>query len=119
MTDLKINGATVEEIELEPLKPIPTGADGPIATRGIETWRTPGGKVGTGVWECDAGRFRADFGEGGEFMHVISGAVTCTADDGTVTELRPGDSMTFTTGWAGEWDVTARLRKLYVTFIAE
>ena len=41
--------------------------------RGRTIWRTAEGEVETGVWECDAGRFHADFGAFGELIHVISG----------------------------------------------
>lgn len=116
LTSLKIDNETVAGRELEAWGEIGSAKDGPMATRGVETWRSADEAIGTGIWECDAGRFTANFGAGGEFIQVISGRMTCTADDGTVTELGPGDAMTFAPGWAGEWHVHEPLRKLYCEF---
>lgn len=119
MTTLKIGRDTVGDRELEAWGAIGSAMDGPMETRGVETWRSPDERIGTGIWECDAGRFRANFAKTGEFIQVISGSMTCTAADGTVTELGPGDAMTFPPGWEGEWHVHAPLRKLYCEFKPE
>ena len=42
--------------------------------------------------------------------------MTCTEDGGTVTEIGPGDSMTFAPGWSGIWDIHETLRKVYAIF---
>lgn len=119
MASLKIGRETVAALPLEDWGAIRTAVDGPMATRGSETWRSPDERVGTGVWECDAGRFPARFAGRGEFIQVVTGRMTCTADDGTVTELGPGDAMTFPPGWQGEWVVHEPLRKLYCEFKPE
>ena len=116
MATLRIGGESMADRELEAWGEIGSAREGPMATRGIETWRSDDGAIGTGIWECDAGRFTARFAEGGEFIQVISGRMTCTATDGTVTELGPGDAMTFPPGWTGEWQVHEPLRKLYCEF---
>ena len=72
--------------------------------------------IGTGVWECDAGRFHTLFDREGEFIRVVRGRMTCVADDGTTIELVPGDSMTFPPGWSGEWRVHEPLRKIFCGF---
>ena len=113
---LKIDAGLAKTIELEAWGAISSAVDGPMETRGSETWRSPDQAVGTGIWECDAGTFTADFADGGEFIQVINGTMTCTADDGTVTELGPGDAMTFPQGWRGTWNVHTPLRKLYCDF---
>ena len=79
-------------------------------------WAQPGGGTVTGVWEVDPGTFRVDFGAAGEFLHLLSGELTCRGDDGDVVELRAGDVMTFPTGWSGEWTAHTRVRKVYCTF---
>jgi uncharacterized cupin superfamily protein len=79
-------------------------------------WEQPGGGTVTGVWECDAGTFRVDFGVAGEFLHLLAGHITCRSDDGETVELREGDAMTFPTGWSGVWTAHTRARKLYCTF---
>ncbi len=91
--------------------------DGPMRQRGVEMWRSPDGRILTGLWECDAGRLRADFDEtGGEFIHVVGGRLICHAGDGTVTELGPGDTMTFPPGWTGIWQCPVAMRKFYTVF---
>jgi uncharacterized cupin superfamily protein len=116
--DWRIGGDLVVERELEAWGEIKSAKDGPMATRGVETWRSDDEQIGTGIWECDTGRFTARFANGGEFIQVVRGRMTCTAEDGTVTELGPGDAMTFPPGWTGEWHVHEPLRKLYCEFKA-
>jgi len=116
---LKIDDPTAAVMELETWGAISSALDGPMETRGRELWRGAGEQVGTGIWECDAGRFTARFAGRGEFIHIVSGRMTCTADDGAVTELARGDSMTFPPGWSGEWRVHEPLRKLYCEFKGE
>jgi uncharacterized cupin superfamily protein len=119
MATLKIESGSAATLELDTWGTIGSAVDGPMGTRGKETWRGEDGKVGTGIWECDAGRFRAHFAGRGEFITVVSGRMTCIGDDGVTTELGPGDSMTFPPGWGGEWQVHEPLRKLYAEFKAE
>jgi uncharacterized protein len=119
MSGLKIDDATAAALELETLGSIGSAKDGPMETRGKAIWKSDDERIGTGVWECDAGRFTAKFAGQGEFIHIVSGSMTCTAEDGTVTELAAGDSATFPPGWTGEWNVHQTLRKLYCTFKAE
>lgn len=119
MADLKIAGSGAATVDLETWGAIPSAMDGPMETRGKETWRSADEKIGTGIWECDAGRFKAGFKHGGEFITIIRGRMTCIGDDGVTVELGPGDSMTFPPGWTGEWQVHEPLRKLYAEFKAE
>lgn len=116
MTSLKIDATTMGSVELEAWGAISSAQDGPMETRGKEVWQSPDERIGTGIWECDAGTFTARFAGRGEFIQVISGNMTCTAEDGTVTDLGPGDAMTFPPGWTGTWQVHAPLRKLYCEF---
>jgi uncharacterized cupin superfamily protein len=90
-----------------------------IGSREVATWRSEDGSIETGVWECDAGRFRAEFDAYGELFHVVRGEVECTGDDGSRVTLRPGDAMTFPRGWSGEWNVRAPLRKVYAIWKAD
>jgi uncharacterized protein len=119
MLALKIDPGTAENRELEAWGSIGSAIDGPMETRGHESWRSPDERVGTGIWECDAGRFRAAFAGRGEFIQIISGRMTCTSEDGAAIELGPGDAMTFPPGWTGEWNVHEPLRKLYCEFKPE
>lgn len=106
-------------MSLEEWGSIGSALDGAMETRGCDLWRSPDERIGTGVWECDAGRFMARFQRRGEFIQVVSGRMTCIEEGGPTTELGPGDSMTFPAGWTGEWQVHAPLRKLYCEFKAD
>ena len=117
-TTPKIDGAEVTSMELPEKEPFPTVDGGTLGTRGRTVWRSGDGTVETGVWECDAGRFHADFGDFGEFVHIIGGEVECAGDDGSRFTLRAGDSMTFPRGWTGEWNVRSPLRKLWASWEA-
>jgi hypothetical protein len=113
---LKIEGRTVASMELDHWSDIPTSLDGRMGTRGREIWAMSDERISTGVWECDAGRFRASFAGRGELITIVSGAMTCIGDDGVTTELQPGDAMTFPPGWSGEWQIHTPLRKVYCEF---
>ena len=104
--------------EYGPMSPaVGVPLDGPMNHRGVSMWDSADGKIITGLWECDAGRFRANFpDDGGETVHIVSGSMTCTADDGSVLELKPGDVMTFPPGWRGVWNCHQPLRKFYTVF---
>jgi uncharacterized cupin superfamily protein len=91
----------------------------PLGTRGVTLWQTSDGSVEVGVWECDAGRFHAEFDDYGETVHVVSGELVCTSDaDGTTATLRPGDTMVFPRGWTGEWKMATPLRKIWTSWKA-
>lgn len=119
METLKIAPETATSMELETWGSIGSAMDGPMETRGREVWRSTDERVGTGIWECDAGRFRARFEGRGEFIQIVSGSMTCIEENGPTTELGPGDAMTFPPGWTGEWQVHTPLRKLYCEFKPE
>jgi len=120
MVMLKIDDAAAIALEREDAglmrEPLGTALDGPIGMRRRQLWRSEDKRIGTGVWECDAGRFHTLFDREGEFIRVVRGRMTCIADDGTTTELGPGDSMTFPPGWSGEWRVHEPLRKIFCGF---
>ncbi len=117
-TTLKIDRDEVAGMVLDEDAPIPTLDGGTMGTRNRTTWRSDDGTIETGIWECDAGRFHANFSAYGEMIHIVSGELACTGDDGDTFTLRPGDSITFPRGWTGEWDVRSPLRKVYATFTA-
>jgi uncharacterized cupin superfamily protein len=113
MTAQKIEGAEVGAIALAEQDAIPGIGGSAIGARERASWRNGEGTIETGVWECDAGRFRAEFDAYGELFTVVSGEVVCTPDGGAPFTLHPGDSVTFPRGWTGEWDVRSPLRKVY------
>ncbi|HEU4517291.1 MAG TPA: cupin domain-containing protein [Steroidobacteraceae bacterium] len=50
-----------------------------------------------------------------EYMHFLEGGVTLTSSDGTVTEVRAGDSVVIPADWTGVWD-TNGYTKIYVIY---
>jgi uncharacterized cupin superfamily protein len=99
--------------DLEP--PLATALDEPMATHGVDLWANEDESVSAGVWQCAPGRSRWDMEES-EFIHVLSGRMTCTHDDGTEVELSAGSTAVFPVGWAGTWEIHETLRKVYVLF---
>jgi uncharacterized protein len=111
------DAAAMELDEYGPLAP-PVGQplDGPMATAGKVFWRSDDGSIMTGVWECAAGRMRADFGNDGEMVHVVKGTIRALGDDGEEQVIGPGESATFPPGWTGVWTLETPMRKVYCTF---
>jgi len=50
-----------------------------------------------------------------EYMHFLEGGVTLTSSDGTVTEVKAGDSVVIPADWTGVWD-TEGYTKIYVIY---
>ena len=50
-----------------------------------------------------------------EYMHFLEGGVTLTSSDGTVTEVKAGDSVVIPAEWTGVWD-TEGYTKIYVIY---
>jgi uncharacterized cupin superfamily protein len=50
-----------------------------------------------------------------EYMHFLEGGVTLTSSDGTVTEIKAGDSVSIPKEWTGIWD-TQGYTKIYVIY---
>jgi uncharacterized cupin superfamily protein len=46
-------------------------------------------------------------------MHLLSGRVTLTDEDGTKHELSAGSMFVMLDGWRGEWEVHETVRKVY------
>ena len=57
-----------------------------MPTKGLETWSSEDSKTSTGIWECGAGSSRWEMKDEGELVHVVSGRMTCTAEDGERSE---------------------------------
>ena len=115
----RIGNDAVASMGLEEHEPFVRLDGGALGTRGWTSWQSADTGVETGVWECDAGRFHADFGAYGELLQVVGGEVVCTPDGGgSDFTLRAGDAAVFPRGWAGEWDVRSPLRKVYALWAA-
>ena len=99
--------------DLEP--PLAEALGDPMPTRGVDLWASDDESISAGVWECEPGVSRWDMEEG-EFVHILSGRMTCRHDDGTEVELSAGSTAVFPNGWAGTWEIHETLRKVYVLF---
>ncbi|HJO05466.1 MAG TPA: cupin domain-containing protein [Acidobacteriota bacterium] len=66
-----------------------------------------------GHWTYDDRTYGVD-----EFMYFIEGSVTLTSEDGTVQEIKAGETATIPKEWKGTWD-TQGYSKLYVIYSAD
>jgi uncharacterized cupin superfamily protein len=96
--------------------PVGKPLDGEMLTAGKVFWQSDDEAIMTGVWECAAGRMRADFGNDGEMVHVVKGTIRAIPDEGEEFVVSPGESATFPPNWKGEWVLETPMRKLYCTF---
>ncbi|MGA2893568.1 MAG: cupin domain-containing protein [Xanthobacteraceae bacterium] len=63
------------------------------------------------AWSCTPGRFNWHYAVD-ETLHIISGEVFVTDEDGASRRLGPGDVVFFPAGSSSLWHVTEEVRKL-------
>lgn len=115
MRAAELDTTDLEDLGLLAL-PLAAPLGDPMPTHGRSLYEKGDGSVLTGTWQCAPGESRWDFTENAEFIHVLSGSMTCVEDDGTVTKVTPGSTVVFPKGWAGTWTIHETLRKVYVIF---
>ena len=71
------------------------------------------GNIFSGLWESTPGAWRMAYDEW-EYCRILSGHSVITSDDGTVLEVRAGDSFLIRPGFSGVWEVIETTRKDYV-----
>jgi uncharacterized cupin superfamily protein len=71
------------------------------------------GNIYAGLWEATPGAWRMAYDEW-EYCRILSGHSIITSDDGTVLEVRAGDSFLIRPGFSGVWEVIETTRKDYV-----
>lgn len=64
------------------------------------------------VWECEVSTFPWRY-EQSETCYILAGEVTVTPDQGEPVTIGSGDLVTFPSGMACTWQVTAPIRKHY------
>jgi uncharacterized protein len=66
-----------------------------------------------GLWQSTPGKWRVAYQEW-EYFRIHSGHSILTAEDGTVTDLKAGDSFIIRPGFEGTWEVVETTLKDYV-----
>ncbi|OLP55879.1 cupin [Rhizobium rhizosphaerae] len=81
----------------------------------FRTWNLEEAEGGlyAGIWEATPGAWRIVYEEW-EYFHILSGHSRVISEDGTVFELKAGDSMILRPGFKGIWEVIETTRKDYV-----
>jgi hypothetical protein len=98
----------------------PTPADRCVRDRPEQrTWHhysSPDGKFLCGLWEADQGCWRVNYTEH-EFCRILEGVSVLRDSAGHELRVGAGDDFTIPAGFAGQWDVIERTRKLYVIYL--
>ena len=71
------------------------------------------GNIFCGMWQSTPGKWRVSYTEWEDF-HILSGHSILTDSDGTVTNLKAGDSYVLRPGLSGTWEVVETTLKDYV-----
>ncbi|MEH0018376.1 MAG: cupin domain-containing protein [Desulfobacter sp.] len=70
--------------------------------------------VHTGFWECFPGSFTIEAHAADEVCHILEGEGAITHADGTVCNIKAGDSFFIPRGTYMTWTVEAYLKKVYM-----
>lgn len=102
------------EIELpaDPIRP-DWVIEGSPAVRSKRVAESADGTSSVMVWSCTAGRFNLYYSVE-ETLHIISGEVFVTDENGEVHRLGPGDMAFFPAGSRSAWHVPVHVLKLAV-----
>lgn len=110
ITNAQVAGAIFDDFE-----PVVKTEDG-NTTHDVEFFLSKDRKFDAGMYR--SGKLRAEIRQPygvNEYMHFLEGGVTLTSSDGTVTEIRAGDSVVIPEDWTGVWD-TEGYTKIYVIY---
>jgi uncharacterized cupin superfamily protein len=112
---VKISKTQVAGAIFDDYKPV-VKTEGGNTTHDVEVFLSKDRQFDAGMYR--SGRVRAEittpYGVN-EYMHFLEGGVTLTSSDGTVTEIRAGDSVVIPADWTGVWD-TKGYTKIYVIY---
>ena len=74
-----------------------------------------GGVASCGSWGCTEGGWLSPTPRAStEWFYVIAGRGSVSTADGRRFGFGPGDVVVLPKGWAGRWDVTERIHKIYL-----
>jgi uncharacterized cupin superfamily protein len=77
-------------------------------------YANPDGTFVVSVWTAEPYTEHIDGYPADEYIRVLAGALTLTADGGEPQSFAEGDELRIEHGWSGTWEVTASLRKFSV-----
>jgi uncharacterized cupin superfamily protein len=78
-------------------------------------YKSPDGLFAAGIWTCQPGKFRIDFGRA-EFIQLLAGVVTVTDAEGLSKTYRAGDAFVTPAGFSGTWDVIEPIKKHFTWY---
>jgi uncharacterized cupin superfamily protein len=90
-----------------------TGKNGQITN--VELMSSTDKKFAAGLFKAGASDMPFDFYPDDEFCYFLSGSVRLTSADGSVVELKAGESVVIPKGWKGRW-TTSGYSKYYVIY---
>lgn len=123
--DEPMNAACVHVIKLRADMPGAPEEDRPRPERLLHgnplrrTWNVvdaalPAGRLYTGVWHCEPGRWRIAMGpDEHELFTVLRGRCRVHAEDGHFEEAGPGEALHIPAGFTGSFEVLEPLAKTY------
>lgn len=112
---VKISQAQIAGSIFEDYAPVIATHDG-NTTHDVEAFLSSDKQFDAGMYR--SGKVRAEITKPygvNEYMHFLEGGVTLTSTDGTVTEIKAGDSAIIPAEWTGIWD-TEGYTKIYVIY---
>ncbi|KMO38678.1 hypothetical protein VQ03_16670 [Methylobacterium tarhaniae] len=78
-------------------------------------YTSPDNLFAAGIWTCEIGKFRIDFGRA-EFIQILEGEVIVTDAEGSSRTYRAGDAFVTPKGFSGTWDVIAPIKKHFTWY---
>ena len=97
-------------------EPMVTDLEGWVKIDGNPTMKTwvqhtsADGSVISGTWAATVGTWHASY-KFYEFVHLISGRITITPDNGAPVTLTPGDAFVVEPNFTGTWKIEEPVRK--------
>jgi len=112
---VKISQAQIAGEIFNDYAPVVATHDG-NTTEDVEAFLSHDQKFDAGIYRSGKVRIEITKPYGvNEYMHFLKGGVTLTSTDGTVTEVKAGDSVVIPAEWTGTWD-TDGYTKIYVIY---
>lgn len=78
-------------------------------------YTSPDNLFAAGIWTCEIGKFRIDFGRA-EFIQILAGVVIVTDAEGVSKTYRAGDAFVTPKGFSGTWDVIEPIKKHFTWY---